>query len=141
MSRRFILPLILMLLLAATAAWAVTLTVFQSTLEGSSVRVEWEVLNESGLTGFELYRKSATDASFSRVSTVAPSGQRRYQYLDANLYRGTNGTNGTSATNTGPYVYRLIVKSTGGDMSYTTVLSQTPSAVQRSWGSIKSMFR
>ena len=28
-----------------------------------------------------------------------------------------------------------------GDQSYLTVLAGTPSAVQRSWGTIKSMFR
>jgi hypothetical protein len=138
MSRRFILPLVFALLLVATAAWAVTLTMFQATLEGTSVRVEWEVLNESGLNGFDLYRKGATDANFSRISVINPTGQRRYQYLDANLYRGTAGTSGTA---TGPYTYRLMVRSGSGDQSYTTVLSQTPSAVQRSWGSIKSMFR
>lgn len=138
MTRRLTFPLLAALLLAATTAWAVTLTVFQATLEGSSVRVEWEVLNENGLAEFELYRKSGTDPGFTRISVVAPTGTRRYQYLDANLYRGTNGTTGT---NGGPYSYRLLVKTTTGDQSYTTVLSQTPSAVQRSWGSIKSMFR
>ncbi|GAB3836214.1 hypothetical protein [Hymenobacter jeollabukensis] len=138
MTRRFILSLLFTLLLAASAAWAVTLTVFQATLDGASVRVEWEVLNENGLTNFELYRKGATDVSFDRISVVVPTGQRRYQYLDANLYRGTTST---ASTNSGPYTYRLQVKTSTGDQVYTTMLSQTPSAVQRSWGSIKSMFR
>ncbi|WP_139362149.1 hypothetical protein [Hymenobacter sp. CRA2] len=131
--------MLLTLLLAATTAWAVTVTLFQATLEGtSSVKVEWEVLNENGLTGFDLYRKGATDASFNRISAITPTGQRRYQYLDANLYRGPAST---SSTNGGPYTYRLIVKAATGEQTYTTVLSQSPSAVQRSWGSIKSMFR
>lgn len=138
MTRKALFPLLLTLLLTATAAWAVTLTMFQATLEGNSVRIEWEVLNESGLTDFELYRKGSTDANFTRLTSVNPTGQRRYQYTDANLYRGPSSTNGV---NSGPYTYRLLVKTSAGDQVYTTVLSQTPSAVQRSWGSIKSMFR
>ncbi|GAB2961067.1 hypothetical protein GCM10027048_31360 [Hymenobacter coalescens] len=127
------------LLLAASTAWAVTVTMFQATLEGAAaVRLDWEVANETGLLGFELYRKGASDAVFSRLTTVAPTGQRRYQYSDTNLYRGTTST---ASTNTGPYSYRLTVKSSTGEQSYTVVLNQTPSAVQRSWGSIKSMFR
>jgi hypothetical protein len=135
MSRRFFLCLLSLFLGAATAAWALTLTMFQASLDGSSVRVEWEVLNEAGLHGFDLYRKSGTDPNFTLVSNVAPTGQRRYQYVDANLYRGTNGTN------SGPYTYRLLMRSSSGDLSFHTVLNQTPNTVQRSWGSIKSMFR
>ena len=138
MTRKALFPLLLTLLLIATAAWAVTLTVFQATLEGNSVRVEWEVLNETGLTDFELYRKGSTDPAFTRLTVVNPTGQRHYQYTDANLYRGNASTAGT---NGGPYTYRLLVKTSAGDQWYTTILSQTPSAVQRSWGSIKSMFR
>ena len=138
MTRKALFSLLLTLLLTVTAAWAVTLTVFQATLEGNSVRVEWEVLNETGLTEFELYRKGSTDPGFTRLTTISPSGQRRYQFTDANLYRGTASTAGT---NGGPYSYRLLIRTSAGEQSYTTTLSQTPSAVQRSWGSIKSMFR
>ena len=98
------------------------------------MKVEWEVSNEVDVTGFELARKSATDASYTLVSTTAATGQRRYLYTDTNVYRGT-GTLG------GPYTYRLTVRSPAGDQSYLTVLAGTPSAVQRSWGTIKSMFR
>ncbi|KAA9338528.1 hypothetical protein F0P96_06760 [Hymenobacter busanensis] len=137
MIRKPLLLLFTALLLIVPAVWAVTLTLFQATPDGTSVRIEWEVLSEAGVTSFDLYRRGGNDANFDRVTVISPTGQRRYQYTDANLYRGTTGTAGG-----GPYTYRLTVHSSGAaDQSYTTSLTQTPSAVQRSWGSIKSMFR
>ena len=124
----------LLVLSSVAAVSAATLTLFTAAYSGTIVKVEWEVSNEVDVTGFELARKSATDASYTLVSTTAATGQRRYLYTDTNVYRGT-GTLG------GPYTYRLTVRSPAGDQSYLTVLAGTPSAVQRSWGTIKSMFR
>lgn len=129
--------LVLLLGLGSVAAYAATLTLFTAAYSGTVVKVEWEVSNEVDVTGFELARKSATDASYTMVSTTAATGQRRYLYLDTNVYRGTAAT----TTLGGPYTYRLTVRSPAGDASYLTVLAGTPSAVQRSWGTIKSMFR
>jgi hypothetical protein len=130
--------LALLLVLGSVAAvCAATLTLFTAAYSGTVVKVEWEVDAEAGLTGFELARKSATDNTYSTVSTTAATGQRRYLYLDTNVYRGT----GTTGTLGGPYTYRLTLRSPAGDQSYLTVLAGTPSAVQRSWGTIKSMFR
>ena len=128
---------LLLVLGSAAAVYAATLTLFTAAYSGTVVRVEWEVDTESGLTGFELARKSATDNAYTIVSTTAATGQRRYLYLDTNVYRGTT----TTGTLGGPYTYRLTMRSPTGDQSYLTVLAGTPSAVQRSWGTIKSMFR
>jgi hypothetical protein len=131
---------LLLVLGSAVAVYGATLTLFTAAYSGTVVRVEWEVDTEAGLTGFELARKSATDNAYTMVSTTAATGQRRYLYLDTNVYRGT-GTTGTTGTLGGPYTYRLTMRSPTGDQSYLTVLAGTPSAVQRSWGTIKSMFR
>lgn len=128
---------LLLLLGSAIAVYAATLTLFTAAYSGTVVKVEWEVSNEVDVTGFELARKAATESSYTAVTTTAATGQRRYSYLDANVYRGT----GTAGTLGGPYTYRLTVRSPAGDQSYLTVLAGTPSAVQRSWGTIKSMFR
>ena len=133
MFRKATLPLMLLVLLCATVALSATITLFQATFDGSNVRVTWEVANEAGVQSYELYRKANNEPAFGRLSTMSPSGQARYQYLDTDVYRGTQGG--------GPYTYRLTVRTTTGDQSYTSTLGQTPSAVQRSWGSIKSMFR
>ncbi|TGE19783.1 hypothetical protein [Hymenobacter elongatus] len=123
-------------LLMATLAYGATITLFQSTFDGSNVRVEWEVSSEAGVQTYDLWRKANNEPAFAHMITVQPSSQHRYQYLDTNIYRGVSGT-----TSGGPFTYRLTVHTTTGDQNYTSVLSTTPSAVQRSWGSIKSMFR
>lgn len=137
-------PLTLLLLLASvTAVLAFSLTLFTAAYDGNSVRVEWEVSSESDITGFELYRKGAADTNFSLVNSVAPNGQRRYTYVDANVYRGLPGspTPSNGAMSGGPFTYRLTVRTAGADQSFVTILAGTPSSVQRSWGTIKSMFK
>ena len=134
-------PVALLLVLWSVAvACAATLTVFTAAYSGTVVRVDWEVNTETDVTGFELARKGATETSYTAVTTTAATGMRHYQDLDANVYRTTGGTTAPAAGN-GPYTYRLTVRGPGGDQSYLTVLAGTPSAVQRSWGTIKSMFR
>ncbi|UOQ98554.1 hypothetical protein MUN81_03470 [Hymenobacter sp. 5317J-9] len=134
---------LLLVLCSAVLAVAASLTMFTAAYEGTRVRVDWEVSSETDVTGFELARKSATETSYSTVTSVVPNGQRRYQYYDANVFRTAPGsTPGTPAPSAGgPFTYRLTVHSPTGDQSYLTVLAGTPSAVQRSWGTIKSMFR
>lgn len=123
-------------------ALASSLTLFTAAYDGNTVRVDWEVNSETDVTGFELARKAATESAYTSVSTVVPTGQRRYQYLDTNVFRTTAPASGTPApAASGPFTYRLTVRSTTGDQSYIATLTGTPSAVQRSWGTIKSMFR
>jgi len=126
---------------SVVVALAASLTLFTATYDGANVRVEWEVSTETDVTGFELARKAASETSYTIVSTILTTGQRRYQYLDTNVYRSTVGGTPTAMAGSGPFTYRLTVRGPGGDQSYLTVLAGTPSAVQRSWGTIKSMFR
>ncbi|HEX8427765.1 hypothetical protein [Hymenobacter sp.] len=131
--------LLLFVLLSATLAFGATITLFQASYDNSNVRLVWEVANESGVLNYDLYRKANNEPTFTKLTTISPSGQSRYQYLDSDVYRGT--PNGMGTQGGGPFTYRLTVRTTAGDQSYTSTLGQTPSAVQRSWGSIKSMFR
>jgi hypothetical protein len=140
--RRSGLLLLLGVLFSITAAVAASLTLFTAVYDGANVRVNWEVSSETDVTGFDLYRKAASASSFSLVSNVVPTGQRRYQYIDLDAYRPTGGTMPANPSAiSGPFTYRLTMRSSHGDQTYTTVLAGTPSAVQRSWGTIKSMFR
>ena len=127
---------LLLVLGSVGLAVAASLTLFTAGYDGANVRIDWEVSTEADVTGFEISRKAATETSYTAVSSVTPTGQRRYQYLDTNVYRTTAGTAAG-----GTFTYRLTLKSPSGDQSYLTVLAGTPSAVQRSWGTIKSMFR
>jgi hypothetical protein len=135
-------PVALLLVLWSVAVvYAATLTVFTAAYSGTIVRIDWEVNTETDVTGFELARKGATETSYTVVNTTPATGMRHYQYLDANVYRTTGGTVPAPSAGNGPYTYRLTVRGPGADQSYLTVLAGTPSAVQRSWGTIKSMFR
>ncbi len=138
---RWLAPALLLVLGSLTAALAASLTLFVATYDGANVRVEWEVSTEADVSGFELARKGVTESSYTAVTSVVPTGQRRYQFTDANVYRNQGGGGVPPASLSGPFTYRLTVRSPGGDQSYLTVLAGTPSAVQRSWGTIKSMFR
>jgi hypothetical protein len=123
----------LLVLLGGLAATAATATVFTAMLDGGHVRVEWEMSTEADVAGFDLYRKSAAEPGYALLTSIVPTGQRRYVYADRNGYRGSIGA--------GPASYRLLVRGDGGEQTYTTSLTPTPSAVQRSWDTIKSMFR
>ncbi|WP_188561126.1 hypothetical protein [Hymenobacter frigidus] len=132
---------LVLVLCSVAVTLAATLTLFTAAYDGTSVRVEWEVSTETDVNGFELSRKASNETSYTAVTTVTPTGQRRYQFTDINVYRALPGNNTTPAAGSGPYTYRLLVRSPNGDQAYLTILTGTPSAVQRSWGTIKSMFR
>ena len=134
----------MLVLCSVAVTLATTLTLFTAAYDGTSVRVEWEVSTEADVNGFELSRKASNETSYTAVTTVMPTGQRRYQFTDINVYRvlpGTTTVPTTPAAGSGPYTYRLLVRGPNGDQAYLTILTGTPSAVQRSWGTIKSMFR
>ena len=133
---------LVLVLCSVAVALAATLTLFTAAYDGTNVRVEWEVSTEADVSGFELSRKASNETSYTAVTSVTPTGQRRYQFTDINVYRALPGTTvPTPAAGSGPHTYRLLVRSPNGDQAYLTILTGTPSAVQRSWGTIKSMFR
>ncbi|GAA4005834.1 hypothetical protein GCM10022408_16990 [Hymenobacter fastidiosus] len=136
MAQKTTLAVLLLVLLGASLALGATITLFQATFDGTNIRLDWEVASEAGVDNYEIWRKANSEPSFTRLTTVSPTAQRRYQFLDTNVFRG-----GAGAAGGGPFTYKLTVRTSAGDQSYTTVLNFTTSAVQRSWGSIKSMFR
>jgi hypothetical protein len=137
-------PAVLLLVLwSAVAAVAASLSLFSAAYDSSRIRIDWEVTTETDVTGFDLARKGSNETSYTAVGSITPNGQRRYTYYDANVFRTapSGGTTATPAQLGGPFTYRLTIHSPAGDQSFLTVLAGTPSSVQRSWGTIKSMFR
>lgn len=139
-SRLFLarpLALITLLTLSLTAfALSGPVASFLGAFEGIDVRLNWELPSETGLQRFELARRGINDAMYMNLATIQPAGTGQYTYLDHNLNRSASGV-----TSAGAYVYRLTAVTTGGEFNYAVTMAQAPSAVQRSWGSIKSMFR
>lgn len=132
MKTRIILVLSLVVLQMAVTV-AQTVTSFIGTVQGSDIRLEWRLDNEFDVQSFELARKKADEPTFSRIATVNPNGSSSYQYLDTELYKNQDPQNLVS--------YRLMVRTAQGTQTYFTSINHAPTAVQRSWGSIKSMFR
>lgn len=124
--------LLLLLLAGSLLAYGTTITLFQAVYDDTNARVEWEVTSEDNIQEYEVARKANNEPAFSRLATVTPSDQLHYQFLDQNVYRSADA---------GPFTYRLTVRTATGEQQYQTVLSQAPSAMQRSWSSIKQMFR
>ncbi len=128
---------LLLILLTVTVTFAdelgVSLNFFRAGFEGTDVKVEWELANESTVTGFEVSRKLSSEASFRRINGLANNGNRHYTFIDTDL-RNTPNRAGT-------ITYKLTVATTTGDAVFTTAFANNPSSVERSWGSIKSMFR
>jgi hypothetical protein len=122
-------------LLISSLAWAMegALLYFQAAMQGSSVKLDWEMANESGISSYELFRKSNLEPTYKKVITLSPNGSRRYSFID------TDANPDFSVS--GQITYKLTLNTSGSDVSHYTTLSQAPSSVQRSWGSIKSMFR
>lgn len=134
MTRIFTLILICF---AFTATFAdelgVSLNFFRAGFEGTDVKVEWEIANENGVTGYEVYRKLNNESTFKQIGGGKVTGSRRYALVDTELRNVPNRI--------GTITYKLTVATSSGDASFTTAFVNNPSSVERSWGSIKSMFR
>jgi hypothetical protein len=128
--------LLLMVLLSATLAFSAIATLFQAQADydGSVGRV----VNESGVYDYALSLKANDEPTFTKFSSVSSSGQGRYQHLGSDVYYSWADGTGTLS---GPFISRLVAQPTIRNQSRTNTRNETPNAVQRSWGSIKLMFR
>ena len=125
----YFLPLLMLLL----ASFQLQMQSFIATYQGSDIRLEWKVCDESGLSSFEIARKKEGDAAYSRLTEIPASNQASYFWVDDNLYKDGDAMENIS--------YRLAAQTSSGPKYFYTNIQHSPTAVQRSWGSIKSMFR
>jgi hypothetical protein len=126
----------LLLLLSSSltiAAFQLQVTSFLAVYQGSDIRLEWKVSDESDVQAYEISRKKDSDASYSRLAEIPQSSLGAYVWIDDNLYKDGDAIENIS--------YRLAAVSVSGPKYFYTNIQHSPTAVQRSWGSIKSMFR
>lgn len=126
--RALFVPLFLLL-----AAFQFQVQSFVATYQGADIRLEWKVSEESGVSGFEISRKKDSDAGYTRLAEVPASNQASYSWVDDNLYKDGDAMENIS--------YRLTALTNSGPKYFYANIQHSPTAVQRSWGSIKSMFR
>jgi hypothetical protein len=118
--------------LAGTArAQNLTLNYFHASPNGSDVVVAWEVPSEAGITDFRLSRKMNDETQYAILSNVAPTGSLDYSYQDYTVFKDEAKT----------ISYKLQVYQNGAVFTYYTDITHNPTSVQRTWGSIKAMFR
>lgn len=107
---------------------------FSATYQGSDVRLEWRVSQEETVSFYEIYRKRNDDAAYTKIGRVANLNAGTYTFIDDNLYKTDEVQAGIT--------YKLSIKHQDNSVNnYFTTINANPTAIQRSWGSIKSMFR
>jgi len=114
-------------------AFQVQVSSFQAVYQGADIRLEWKVAEESEVTVYEISRKKETDAGYTKLTDVAQTSVGSYLWVDDNLYKDGEGLENIS--------YRLAAITGSGPKYFYANIQHSPTAVQRSWGSIKSMFR
>jgi len=98
------------------------------------MKLEWQLNSEDGIVQYEIARKRPDETNYTHLATITPSSAVGYTYIDETLYKDQQGQ-------TVYLSYRLSVKTQSGTNTYFLNVNNSPTAVQRSWGSIKSMFR
>jgi hypothetical protein len=112
-------------------AQTLTLSYFNASPDGTDVLVSFEVPSESGVTNFKLWRKIGSEPDYSFLTHLAPTGIMRYTYLDYTIFKDEAKS----------ISYKLQVYQNGAVYTYYTNILHNPTSVQRTWGSIKAMFR
>ena len=122
-----------MAILCLISAFQVQVSSFLAVYQGADIRLEWKISEEVDVTHYEISRKKDTDAGYSKLTDIAQSSAGAYIWVDDNLYKDGEGLENIS--------YRLAAVTSAGPKFFYTNIQHSPTAVQRSWGSIKSMFR
>lgn len=121
----------LVLFAATTKSQNLTLNYFHASPDGSDVMVAWEVPSEAGITDFKVWRKINDETQYVLLGNVPPSGTLSYQFQDYTVFKDEAKT----------ISYKLQVFQNGAVFTYYTDITHNPTSVQRTWGSIKAMFR
>lgn len=123
--------LALVLFSGTIKAQNLTLNYFHASPDGADVIVSWEVPSENGITNFKLWRKVNDETQYLYLGEVRPNGALSYSYQDYTVFKDEAKT----------ISYKLQVFQNGAVFTYYTDITHNPTSVQRTWGSIKAMFR
>jgi hypothetical protein len=131
-SRKFF-PILAAAVLLVFTSFQFQVNSFLAVYQGSDIRLEWKVTDETEVLGYEISRKKDSDAGYSRLTELPKSNAGNYFWVDDNLYKDGEGIENIS--------YRLTANTSTGPKYFYAGIQHSPTAIQRSWGSIKSMFR
>ena len=129
----------MVMLLAGASTFVASFTVrldgqgLQVTPQGNNFMLTWQAEVEEDVRVYEIERKTAY-SNFTTIASVPPHGIRKqYQHLDDQVYK----------SNSEQLSYRLHVVYTNGlrEQLADRQINYSPTAVRRTWGSIKAMFQ
>lgn len=126
--------LVLMLTGAGLSSSGVELAFFRVERDGNDFAVSWQADVEGDVREYELYRKASYSDVFSKVYVVEAQGAGTvYRFNDDQVYKAVSEE----------VEYRLDVVLNSGERQNVSGqrLSYTPTAIRRTWGSIKAMFQ
>lgn len=107
------------------------LNYFTVNSEGADIKLEWEAQSEKGVLEYQVYRKFNNEPVLKHLATISPDQSNKYEFLDDDIFKD----------NSKVINYELHVITEDQVFKFYTSLSHNPTSIQRTWGSIKSMFR
>jgi hypothetical protein len=127
--------LLLVLTGAGYAAYGVRLAFFTVENQSRDFIITWQVDVEEAVQQYELQRRTPySNGEFVAVQSFLPQGvSKPYRYKDDQVYKSVSEQ----------VDYRLEVVYDNGvrEVLAAKSLSYTPTAIRRTWGSIKAMFQ
>jgi len=127
--------ILLFLLFVATVFAGAYVYNFSVSNEGDNIKIEWNSGQETDLKDYVIQRSTVQSSNqYTDIATILPQGSNSYySYVDKAAYK----------TNDVFFFYRLKIEDNDGTFSYLDdkPISHSISAVKRTWGSIKAMFR
>jgi hypothetical protein len=105
---------------------------FTISSEGADVLLAWDLPSEDAIQEFQLFRRINDEATSAHVATMPTNGSMTYTYLDDDIFKVESRTI--------HYDLQVVTRS-GQSYRYTRSMTHNPTSVQRTWGSIKAMFR
>ena len=96
--------------------------------------VTWETVREDGVRTFELHRKTPhSNDEFVLINESTPIGtERQYLFRDTQVFK-----NGGELID---YRLQAVLDDGTRQILATKTVNYTPTAIRRTWGSIKAMF-
>lgn len=135
--KRFFSAFLLIMLAGASlaaASYTVRLNYFTVQPQGNDFLLTWQAEVEEDVQVYEVYRKTAFAENFKLVTKLSPHGARKqYQFVDNQVYK----------IESEELDYRLDAVFTNGLRQQVAErkINYAPTAVRRTWGSIKAMFQ
>lgn len=118
----------------------VVLSRFDARTEDQNIIVTWQASIESEVQAYVLERKSTFDPVFKEMTRLQAQGvDKPYTFEDDRVYKAEAGQSALGEQMN----YRLRITFLDGSFIYSDPIAvdYTPTAIRRTWGSIKAMFQ